>query len=392
MREFPNEAGRALTGLRSYIEAERFRGYDPYDILSSPLPFHLLGKWGQSVLVQIHKRNPLNLRPILGIRKDINPKGAGLLLAAYSILARRNGDSEAAKRAEELFAWLLDKVTPGFHGPCWGYNFTWASPEKILPRYHPSLVVTAFVMKGLFEYHRATGSAEALKTIREACRYILDDLPVTESSLGLCFSYTDLKRDCCFNANMLAAEVLAKAFSLTGEERLVEAARRAVDFTLAYQKDDGRWNYSVHPDTGKEREQVDFHQGFILESLFEFWKYAKPDSERLLPALRKGAAFYLRNQFFDDGRSKWRYPRKVPADIHHQAQGIITFRKLGSIDPSMTEAAERIADWTIRNMQHPKGYFFYQCGRVLMNRISYMRWGQAWMFLALSLVATPEEK
>ncbi|MHB8055613.1 MAG: prenyltransferase/squalene oxidase repeat-containing protein [Candidatus Aminicenantales bacterium] len=360
--------------------------------MSSPLPFHLLGKWGQSVLVQIHKRNPLNLRPILGIPKDINPKAAGLLLSAYSILARRNGNRDAAKRADELFAWLLGKESRGFRGPCWGYNFTWASPEKILPRYHPSLVVTAFVMKGVFEYHRTTGSIEALKTLRNACSYILGDLPITESPAGLCFSYTDLRKDCCFNANMLAAEVLAKAFSLTGEEPMIAAAQKAVAFTLAHQKDDGRWNYSIHPDSGKEREQVDFHQGFILESLFEFHQYSKFDSERVLSALKKGAAFYLRNQFFDDGRSKWRYPREYPADIHHQAQGIITFRKLASMDPSMRGAAERIADWTIRNMRHPKGYFFYQRGRVLMNRISYMRWGQAWMFLALALVTAPEEK
>jgi len=32
--------------LQAYVEAENFKGYDPYDTLNSPIPFHWLGKWG----------------------------------------------------------------------------------------------------------------------------------------------------------------------------------------------------------------------------------------------------------------------------------------------------------------------------------------------------------
>lgn len=380
----------ALAELRSFIEAEQFKGYDPYDILSSPLPFFILGKWGQSILVQIQKRNPLNIRPILGIRKEINPKAAGLLLSAYSILARKNGDGSAKAQANRLFDWIIHDTSPGFSGPCWGYNFTWASPEKVLPRRHPSLVVTAFVMKGLLEYHRATGSAEALKTVREACRYILNDLPITETDQGICFSYTNLKRDCCYNANMLAAEVLAKTFSLTGETRLLEVARKAVAFTLAYQKEDGRWNYSVDLASGKEREQVDFHQGFMLESLYEYQKHSGDASAAVTRAIGIGADYYLRRQFDPSGRALWRLPKKYPTDIHHQAQGIITFSLLRELDPEFGPMARRIADWTILNMRNRRGDFQYRKNRLYRNRISYMRWGQAWMFLALALLTTGE--
>ena len=37
-------------------------------------------------------------------------------------------------------------------------------------------------------------------------------------------------------------------------------------------------------------------------------------------------------------------------------------------------------------MQSPQGYFYYQKRRCYTNRISYMRWSQAWMFYAISLL------
>jgi len=322
----------------------------------------------------------------------VSALAAGLLLAAYSILARQNGNGNVAKRADELFAWLVGKESPEFRRSCWGCNFTWVSPENLLPRYHSSLVGNASVMKGVFEYSRMTGSIEALTTLWNVCSYILGDLPITESPAGLCFGFTALRKDCCFNANMLPAEALAKSFLLTGEEPMIAATQKAVAFIFSHQKDDGRWIYCINPDSGNEREQVDFHQGFILESLFEFHQYSKIDSEWVLSALKKGAAFNLRNQFVDDGRSKWRYPREYPADIHHQARGIMTYRMVASVDPSKRRAAERIADWTIRNIRHLKGCFFYQRGRVLMNRISYTRLGQAWMLMALALVSSSDKQ
>ena len=39
----------------------------------------------------------------------------------------------------------------------------------------------------------------------------------------------------------------------------------------------------------------------------------------------------------------------------------------------------------IRHMQDPSGYFYYQKHRFYTNKISYMRWSNAFMFNALSL-------
>ena len=43
-----------------------------------------------------------------------------------------------------------------------------------------------------------------------------------------------------------------------------------------------------------------------------------------------------------------------------------------------------MARWAIENMQSKDGFFHYRKGRFHTNKIPFMRWGQAWMMLALS--------
>ena len=386
---------QALTKLRTYVEREEFRGYDPYDTLNAPLPFERLGKWGPALAIQLQKRNPVNLRPILGIKKEENPKGIGLLLHAYATLYQKEGTGETLKTAKALFEWLVRHPSEGYSGYCWGYNFDWANPGKYLKAYTPSIVVTGFVGKGLFKYYQVTGDEKALDVLRSACDFILEDLPRSEDQTGICFSYTPIQQDACYNASMLGAELFAKVASVTGENRLMELATRAVDFVVAHQHADGRWNYSLDLQSGEERRQIDFHQGFVLDSLDAYMKYSGTEDEKYLQALKRGADYYRREQFFESGQAKWRLPRVWPVDIHNQAQGIITFTSLSYLEPAWLSYAGKVARWTIRHMQDKEGYFYYRKGRFVTNRIPYMRWSQAWMMRALAdlyAAGTPVEK
>ncbi len=46
--------------------------------------------------------------------------------------------------------------------------------------------------------------------------------------------------------------------------------------------------------------------------------------------------------------------------------------------------ARTIAEWTIKNMQDEKGFFYYQKWPMVTNKIPFIRWSQAWMLLALA--------
>jgi len=382
------EFDETLDKLIIYIESQDYKGYDPYDTLNSYLPFHWFGKYAQALAIQFQKRNPINIRSLLGIKKEYNPKGMGLMLQGFSLLYQKTNNPEYKKKMDFLFYWLKTNYSTGYSGHCWGYNFNWVNLQKSLKAFHPNIVVTSFVCKGIFEYYKATGNGEAKEILISATDFILKDIPITENDYGICFSYSDMLQDCCFNASILGTEILAKVYSITSDRKLIDTIKKSIDFILHYQKSDGRWDYAINIHNLRIDNQTDFHQGFILESLNEINKYFLIDNLNL--SIEKGLQFYFKNQFFENGQSKWRLPKIYPVDIHGQAQGVITFSKLQEFNAVYPEFAKKITRYTIQKMMQSNGSFIYQKGRLFKNRISYIRWSQAWMLLALATLIYKE--
>lgn len=381
----------SLHNLIQYCEAYDFKGYDPYDTLNSYINFKNFGKWGPSVAIQLQKHNPINIRPLIGIKKGYNPKGLGLFLKAYCLLYKKTKEKKYLDKADWLFNWLNTYYSKGYSGKCWGYNFDWASPGNYLKAYTPSVVVTSFVVDSILEYYKLTTDNNAKQDIISASQYIIKDIPKINSKEGISFSYTHLSKDCCYNASLLAAEILAKADFVSGQNSHQQEINQAIDFILAKQHANGEWWYSFNPQTNQERKQIDFHQGFILVSLNNLLRLAPINKEKTKAAIIKGIDFYKNKQFLPNGRSFWRLPKKYPVDVHNQSQGIITFSQSLDYNPKYLLFAKTIARWTIENMQHSSGYFFYRVYPFYKNKISYMRWSQAWMMLALSELYQHEE-
>ena len=143
----------AIDELISFIEKENFMGWDPYDYLNSRIPFRWFGKMSLAIAVQAGKLIPFNLRPFLGIRKEENPKGLGLLLGAYCNLYHATGNVEYLDKADYLYGRLLTLRSPGKEDYCWGYNFIWANPHCVHPKYMPSAVVSSFVGQAIYKYY-----------------------------------------------------------------------------------------------------------------------------------------------------------------------------------------------------------------------------------------------
>lgn len=375
----------SLLRVKKYIEENKYKGYDPYDTLNSYVPFHWFGNKAQFIAIQLQKRNPINIRSLLGIRKEINPKAMGLLLHAYCNIYRIFPTPNLENKIFEIVEWLAENYSKGYSGHCWGYNFVWAGKTKTLKKFHPSIVVTAFIGKGLFEYIKLTGNPKARELFLSSVKYITNDLPVTEDESGICFSYTDIIKDCCYNASMLGAEILVKASSLTANTEWDYMASRATDFVIKRQHKDGKWNYDIDIKTGAEKKQVDFHQGYVIDSIAEVYRYSKNKKPEYLVSINKGLAFYKSQQFYENGQSLWRWPRSFPVEIHNQSQGIISFMRNSDVNPAYQEFASRIADYTIDNMQDKNtGSFYYRKYKWFDNKIPFMRWSQCWMFLALT--------
>ena len=369
--------------LRKYVANEEYKGYDPYDTLCSPVPFRSFTSWGPVIATQVQKRNPYNIRKLLRIEKGINPKAMGLFLEAYVVL-EESGIGEFTSQCDYFFQWLSENQSTGYKGNSWGYNFPWATTEKYLPAFAPTVVATAFVVRGLFAYHRLTNNPKAKELILGAAEFVRKELARTKFDTGLAISYTPLFPDCCYNASLLGAEVLAYANSIVADKEDEKIIRDAVSFVLAKQHADGHWNYSMDLKTGEERSQIDFHQGYVLDSLLIISRLLKVNDAKWEAAMFNGLNYYKEKQFFPDGRSLWRIPKEYPVEIHNQSQGILTFLNFSHLGDEYTKFSRTIADWTIENMQDESGYFYYRKLKFYTNKISYMRWSNAWMFLALS--------
>ena len=98
----------SLQRLESWLIANDFKAFDPFDGLLSPLRLLTFRtQFLQQVLQQVVRRNPFNLRPLIGIRPHTSTKGMGFLGAGYARLYRLTGDEAYHQSAKDCFDWLI---------------------------------------------------------------------------------------------------------------------------------------------------------------------------------------------------------------------------------------------------------------------------------------------
>lgn len=380
----------SLNKLVSYCEKEEYKGYDPYDGLNSKLfqslPLLPKSRLPRLAWIQLFKRLPVNLRPAVGIRKEYNPKGLALFLSGYSNLARIEGLSKHKEHIDFFAAKLLELRTPGYSGNCWGYNFPWESKAFYQPKFTPTIVASTFAANALIDAYEVTGNKEYLNAGISTKDFIVKDLNRTVMPDGnFVFSYSPFDHTSVFNASLLGARLLSRTYAYTKDSELIDIARKAIAYCCDHQNPDGSWYYSTLP----FHQWIDnFHTGFNLECIIDYGRYSSDVSFEA--NVSKGMKYYL-NTFFDAmGRSAYYNNSLYPIDIHAPSQLFVTLFRAGIFDQHR-ELAERVLRWTVKHMQSPRGYFYYQKRRFLTNKISYMRWSQAWIFYGLTFYRRGED-
>jgi len=102
--------------------------------------------------------------------------------------------------------------------------------------------------------------------------------------------------------------------------------------------------------------------------------------------IRRGLEFYRAHFFREDDAPKYFHNRTYPVDIHSVAQSIITLLALKDLDPSNLVLARSVFQWAMNHMWDERGFFYYRVLRFWTIRTPYMRWAQAWMLLAMSML------
>jgi hypothetical protein len=303
----------------------------------------------------------------------------GLFLSAYCNLYKLNPHPELLSRIEQLAEKLLNLKSEGFSGACWGYNFDWQSLAFFQPKYNPTIVASTFIGYSLLDAYDITRDRRLLHTAYSISEFILKDLNRTYDSDGdFAFSYSPDDNSQVLNASLMGTRMLSRLHSYKPNNEFVELAGKSAAFCCKFQKEDGSWPYGTY----SFHQWIDnFHTGYNLECLSDYQKYTGDSTFNRY--IERGLNYYLNTFFTSKGQYKYYNNSLYPIDIHAASQLIITLSRLDALDPNL-ELVHRVLNWTIKNMQSNKGYFYYQANRFYRNKISYMRWTQAWMFYGMS--------
>lgn len=386
----------SISRLERWIDG-RYEGWDPYDGLNNSKVQNMrLGRpYVQMGLVQLHRLSPINLRALFGVEKGVDTKGLAVFVQAYLELHSATNEERYLCQATELSGAIIGSSLKGSVGDhAWAshyFPFIGADTGALSPSV-PDIIGTGNVLKALSSLQMIV-KEERLDEVIGSCQAYLRRMVERRDGLAY-FLYTpEWKGKIVPNASAEALGAIACSLRARPDDELRALCDDVLRSLLRLQRKDGSWVYSIYP-SGREYFQHDFHQGYIIGGLLSYRDLAPAElRDDVDKAIDRALTFY-KGLFLEDGRSLYRAPQRFPVDIHNQSQGIITFTRAGEMrgDATCIDMARTIADWTIRNMQDERGYFYYQKWPMVTNRIPFMRWSQAWMLLALASLYAHERR
>jgi len=369
-----------FSDLLANIEADGYRGWDPYDGLNSNfiqiLPIknnHLIRlTWIQSL-----KRLPVNFRTALQIDKGYNIKGLSLILSAL-ILLQKKSYAEYSKQIDEVLNIIIKYRSASRDYYCWGYNFPWEARAFSVPRWQPNMIVSTFVAQSLLDLYKYNNNDQYLNYAKDVGEFIINELLLYKGKDEICFGYIPEEKTIVHNANLMGAKLFARLYSITNLDQYKEYAINSTNYTINRQRHDGAWLYGLN----KHHKWVDnFHTGFNLVALYEIQSLTKKDYSI---NLKKGIDYHLSKHFLEDMTPKYYDTSLYPIDIHNFAQGVDTLLTFGYYNKAKALLILSIDNmWDMR-----RKYFYYQKTKYWTNKIDYFRWSQAWMLFALAKYIT----
>lgn len=412
-RQWPHRSTLDLESVALRIwwaaEAAGFIGHDPYDGLNSPALTPLLARSRllRLAVIQGVKRSPVNLRPVLGVRPGLNPKGLALFLQGAAALPALSGAHESRERLADMLVCLSSRPggTPAFSHRAvrrgvanelatgrltfpgaigWGYHFPWQAVAFRQPPYYPTVVATSFVVDALAAAHHP-----ASQPVTEAAALLVTNcLHHHRDQTGVCFSYSPQDQTRVYNASLFAAKILARSAALGGPDAAVHArlAADAAAWVAARQRADGSWLYGE----ADHWHWIDnLHTGFVLETLDFIGQTL--GTELWSSAVDKGLSWYRAEMFEDDATACY-YPGKgYPLDPHSFAQAALTFLALRRRGPENRSFARRILERAVALLwDGGRCVFVTRRNRFIADRTPYLRWSQSWMFRACSALLAVE--
>lgn len=369
----------SINKLEKWVEAHDYKGYEPFDGLSSylrPLTFGNL--FLDRILLQLIRQSPINLRPILGVKPQESTKGRGYMAWGYLTMFQSTGNQMYKEKAIKCLEWLIKNKSPKFEEYSWANHFDFASRGGRYSKHESIIVWTSLIGQAFLDAYELLGNEKYLKIAGSICDWIMD-LPREKTSTGTCIGYHALSKSTVHNSNMLGAAMLARTAKFTHDNDCLEVAKGAMEYSCSRQLANGAWYYG---EAANHHWIDNFHTGYNLDSLK---CYIESTCDKIYEDnLRRGFDFFKENFFEENGRPKYYHNRAYPIDSQCASQAIETLANFSAYDSSSLDLALKVAKWTIENMQDKDGHFYYRQYPLIKAKTPMLHWAQATTYKALT--------
>ncbi len=378
---------KSIDQVAAWVEAHNYQAYDPGDGELSYLRHFAFGQhFPLRLLTAAVLRTPFHIRPLIGIKPHTSTKGMGYMGWGYLKMYAATGEARYRTQAEHCFEWLIEHHSPGKQY-AWGNNFAFSTRGGTIARYTPTIVWSSLIGMAFVEAYEVLGNPKYLEVATSTAEFV-KSLPREQTSQGVCLSYVPTHQSSIHNSNMLGGALLARVARYTKDAEALELAHEAMKYSCTRQNADGAWFYGVDP---KYHWIDNFHTGYNLDCLKRYIQ--STGNREFEPQLHAGLAYFKQTFFDADGRPKYYHDRPGPVDIQCAAQAIDTLAFFSEEDPSCLDLSQKVAEWTIANMQAKDGHFYYRDLGWMKVKTPMFHWGQGTMFKALAhLLLTVKNK
>ncbi len=255
----------SLERIQQWVEDHDYRGFEPFDGLSSCLRHLTFGNLLlERILMQAVRQCPLNLRPLLGIKPLDSTIGRGYMAWGYVVMFEATGEEAYSRKARQCLGWLIENKSPGYEEFSWGKHFDFASRGGVYSRFEPTTIWTGLIGLAFLRAYEVLNEERYLEVADSICRWILG-LSRAEHATGTSISYTGSGAPSSIhNHAMMAAAMLARTGAHRYNPEYLRLARSIMSHSCSRQLPDGAWYY------GEEEKfhWIDnFHTGYNLDSL-----------------------------------------------------------------------------------------------------------------------------
>ena len=379
MDEFKTMLQGSIHKLERWVEEHDYKGYEPFDGLSSVLrPLTFGNLFLDRLLLQLLRQSPWNLRPLFGIKPLESTKGRGYMASGYLTMYQLTGDATYKARAESCLDWLIRNKSPKFEKFSWANHFDFASRSGRYTKDESIIVWTVLIGYAFLSAHELLGDKKYLDVAVSVCEWIMD-LPRERTDSGTCISYYAFKQSSIHNSNMLGAAMLTRTAALTGNPEFFQVAEAAMEYSCSRQLQDGGWYYG---EAANQHWIDNFHTGYNLDSLKCYIESTGDEDFR--ENLVKGFKYYRDTFFEESGRPKYYKNRTYPVDSQCISQSIETMANFLDIDESALPLCIKVTKWAIVNMQDKDGHFYYRQYPLIKAKTPMFHWAQATTYKALT--------